>query len=196
MSYKIYDLYYSASDVNIYLYYPITDKKVHLDKAMGVSYTHNMSSAPVYTLGDVNPTFFSRGNSLIQGNLDLAFKSTVYLQKTINYLLDSAGREAQKKALEAKAQSQNARGLTEEEVKQLYILQTSAVPKMTDNSISDIFGLFEIHIEYDNTNATQDGTYHMIKLEGIKFIGEAMSIHSSQEAALVDRYMFLGKNKS
>ena len=196
MSYKIYDLYYSASDVNIYLYYPITDKKVHLDKAMGVSYTHNISSAPVYTLGDVNPTFFSRGNSLIQGNLDLAFKSTVYLQKTINYLLDSAGREAQKKALEAKAQSQNARGLTEEEVKQLYILQTSAVPKMTDNSISDIFGLFEIHIEYDNTNATQDGTYHMIKLEGIKFIGEAMSIHSSQEAALVDRYMFLGKNKS
>ena len=196
MSYKIYDLYYSASDVNIYLYYPITDKKVHLDKAMGVSYTHNMSSAPVYTLGDVNPTFFSIGNSLIQGNLDLAFKSTVYLQKTINYLLDSAGREAQKKALEAKAQSQNARGLTEEEVKQLYILQTSAVPKMTDNSISDIFGLFEIHIEYDNTNATQDGTYHMIKLEGIKFIGEAMSIHSSQEAALVDRYMFLGKNKS
>ena len=196
MSYKIYDLYYSASDVNIYLYYPITDKKVHLDKAMGVSYTHNMSSAPVYTLGDVNPTFFSRGNSLIQGNLDLAFKSTVYLQQTINYLLDSAGRDAQKKALEAKAQSQNARGLTEEEVKQLYILQTSAVPKMTDNSISDIFGLFEIHIEYDNTNATQDGTYHMIKLEGIKFIGEAMSIHSSQEAALVDRYMFLGKNKS
>ena len=195
MSYKIYDLYYSASDVNIYLYYPITDRKVHLDKAMGVSFTHNMSSAPVYTLGNVNPTFFSRGNSLIQGNLDLAFKSTVYLQKTINYLLDSAGREAQQKALEAKVQSKTSRGLTEEEVRQLYTLQTSAVPKMTDNSISDIFAEFEIHIEYDNTNATQDGKYHMIKLEGIKFIGEAMSIHSSQEAALVDRYMFLGKNK-
>lgn len=195
MSYKLYDLYYSASDVNIYLYYPITDRKVHLDKAMGVSFTHNMSSAPVYTLGNVNPTFFSRGNSLIQGNLDLAFKSTVYLQKTINYLLDSAGREAQQKALEAKAQSKTSRGLTEEEVRQLYTLQTSAVPKMTDNSISDIFAEFEIHIEYDNTNATQDGKYHMIKLEGIKFIGEAMSIHSSQEAALVDRYMFLGKNK-
>lgn len=195
MSYKLYDLYYSASDVNIYLYYPITDRKVHLDKAMGVSFTHNMSSAPVYTLGNVNPTFFSRGNSLIQGNLDLAFKSTVYLQKTINYLLDSAGREAQQKALEAKAQSKTSRGLTEEEVRQLYTLQTSAVPKMTDNSISDIFAEFEIHIEYDNTNATQDGKYHMIKLEGIKFIGQAMSIHSSQEAALVDRYMFLGKNK-
>lgn len=195
MSYKLYDLYYSASDVNIYLYYPITDIKVHLDKAMGVSFTHNMSSAPVYTLGNVNPTFFSRGNSLIQGNLDLAFKSTVYLQKTINHLLNSAGREAQQKALEAKAQSKTSRGLTEEEVRQLYTLQTSAVPKMTDNSISDIFAEFEIHIEYDNTNATQDGKYHMIKLEGIKFIGQAMSIHSSQEAALVDRYMFLGKNK-
>ena len=196
MSYKLYDLYYSASDVNIYLYYPITDKKVHLDKAMGVSFTHNMSSAPVYTLGNVNPTFFSRGNSLIQGNLDLAFKSTVYLQKTINHLLDSKTREARMKSLEAKIQSQNTRELTEEEVKELYTLQTSAVPVMTANSISSIFGFFEIHIEYDNTNATQDGTYHMIKLEGIKFISEAMSIHSSQEAALVDRYMFLGKNKS
>ena len=67
---------------------------------------------------------------------------------------------------------------------------------MTANSISDIFGLFEIHIEFDNTNATQDGTYHKIKLEGIKFIGQMMSVHSGQEAALVDRYTFLGKNKS
>ena len=196
MSYKIYDLYYSASDVNIYLYYPVTDKSVHLDKAMGVSFTHNMSSAPVYTLGNVEPTFFSRGNSLIQGNLDLAFKSTVYLQKTINHLLNTTGRDAKIKALNAKAVSGKNKGLTESEVKELYNLQTSSVPSMTANSISDIFGLFEIHIEFDNTNATQDGTYHKIKLEGIKFIGQMMSVHSGQEAALVDRYTFLGKNKS
>lgn len=196
MSYKIYDLYYSASDVNIYLYYPVTDKSVHLDKAMGVSFTHNMSSAPVYTLGNVEPTFFSRGNSLIQGNLDLAFKSTVYLQKTINHLLNAAGKDARIKALNVKATSGSGKGLTENEVKELYNLQTSSVPSMTANSISDIFGLFEIHIEFDNTNATQDGTYHKIKLEGIKFIGQMMSVHSGQEAALVDRYTFLGKNKS
>ena len=196
MSYKIYDLYYSASDVNIYLYYPVTDKSVHLDKAMGVSFTHNMSSAPVYTLGNVEPTFFSRGNSLIQGNLDLAFKSTVYLQKTINHLLNTTGRDAKIKALNVKATSSSGKGLTENEVKELYNLQTSSVPSMTANSISDIFGLFEIHIEFDNTNATQDGTYHKIKLEGIKFIGQMMSVHSGQEAALVDRYTFLGKNKS
>jgi hypothetical protein len=196
MSYKIYDLYYSASDVNIYLYYPVTDKSVHLDKAMGVSFTHNMSSAPVYTLGNVEPTFFSRGNSLIQGNLDLAFKSTVYLQKTINHLLNTTGKDARIKALNVKATSGSVKGLTENEVKELYNLQTSSVPSMTANSISDIFGLFEIHIEFDNTNATQDGTYHKIKLEGIKFIGQMMSVHSGQEAALVDRYTFLGKNKS
>ena len=196
MSYKIYDLYYSASDVNIYLYYPVTDRSVHLDKAMGVSFTHNMSSAPVYTLGNVEPTFFSRGNSLIQGNLDLAFKSTVYLQKTINYLLNTTGRDAKIKALNAKAVSGANKGLTESEVRELYNLQTSSVPSMTANSISDIFGLFEIHIEFDNTNATQDGNYHKIKLEGIKFIGQMMSVHSGQEAALVDRYTFLGKNKS
>lgn len=196
MSYKIYDLYYSASDVNIYLYYPVTDKSVHLDKAMGVSFTHNMSSAPVYTLGNVEPTFFSRGNSLIQGNLDLAFKSTVYLQKTINHLLNIAGRDTKIKALNAKAVSGANKGLTESEVRELYNLQTSSVPSMTANSISDIFGLFEIHIEFDNTNATQDGNYHKIKLEGIKFIGQMMSVHSGQEAALVDRYTFLGKNKS
>ena len=196
MSYKIYDLYYSASDVNIYLYYPVTDRSVHLDKAMGVSFTHNMSSAPVYTLGNVEPTFFSRGNSLIQGNLDLAFKSTVYLQKTINYLLNTTGRDAKIQALNAKAVSGANKGLTESEVRELYNLQTSSVPSMTANSISDIFGLFEIHIEFDNTNATQDGNYHKIKLEGIKFIGQMMSVHSGQEAALVDRYTFLGKNKS
>lgn len=197
MSYSLYDHYYSASDANIYLYYPITDKKVHLDKAQGVGFSHTMSKAPIYTLGNVNPTFFSRGNSLIQGSLDIAFKSPNYLKNTINYLLDSARLVQRRKDLENKilTKSGNTR-LTEQEVKQLYELQTSMVPNMEDSSISGIFGSFEIHIEYDNTNATTEGKYHMIKLEGIVFSGEMMSTHSGEESAVVSRYTFLGKNKS
>ena len=55
--------------------------------------------------------------------------------------------------------------------------------------------LFEIQISFDNSNSTTEGKSRTINLEGIKFTGEMMSIHSSEENAIVDRYTFLGKNK-
>ena len=41
----MYDNYYTGSDVNVYLYYPLTDKRVHIDKAMGIGYNHSISTA-------------------------------------------------------------------------------------------------------------------------------------------------------
>ena len=63
----MYDQYFTGSDVNIYLRYPNTDKQVHIDKAIGIGYNHSMSSVPIYVLGNVDPAFFSRGNSLLKG---------------------------------------------------------------------------------------------------------------------------------
>ena len=85
--------------------------------------------------------------------------------------------------------------LDSEDIKRLALLQNTAPMTMKTTSISDIMNLFEIQINFDNSNSTVDGKSRIITLEGIKFTGEMMNIHSSEENALVDRYTFLGKNK-
>ena len=189
----IYDHYYSGSDVNIYLRYVPSGRIVHLDKAIGVGFSHSMSTIPIYTLGNVNPSFFSRGNSLVQGSLDIVFKSEQYLQKTINYLINKEELNSEKEKLEARL-SQNGT-LDSSDIKRLALLQNTSPMTMKTTSISDIMNLFEIQISFDNSNSTTEGKLRTINLEGIKFTGEMMSIHSSEENAIVDRYTFLGKNK-
>lgn len=190
---NLYDHYFTASDVNIYLRYPLTDRRVLVDKALGIGFNHSMSSAPVYVLGISDPAFFTRGNSLIQGNLDLAFKSTTYLQKGIRYLLNQDGLASEKKALMAKASTKAK--LTPEEVRRLATLQISGITSMETTSISQIFSLFEIIIEFNNTNATTDGEQSTLTIEGVKFTSQGMSVYSTEESSLVDRYTFLAKNK-
>ena len=189
----IYDHYYSGSDVNIYLRYVPSGRMVHLDKALGIGFNHSMSTIPIYTLGNVNPSFFSRGNSLIQGSMDLVFKSDKYLQTVINHLINEKALEKERDKLEAML-SQNGT-LDSEDIKRLALLQNTAPMTMKTTSISDIMNLFEIQINFDNSNSTVEGKSRIITLEGIKFTGEMMNIHSSEENALVDRYTFLGKNK-
>lgn len=187
----MYDQYYTGSDVNVYLYYPLTDRRVHIDKALGIGYSHSMSSAPVYVLGNVDPAFFTRGNSLIQGNLDLAFKSIKYLKTGINYLLNKTNLNSEKAELQLKVKNKTA---TKQDVHRLSKLQNETITDMTTISISQIFHLFEIIIEFNNTNSNSTGETSSIVLEGIKFISEGMNIYSTEESALVDRISFLGKN--
>ena len=35
----MYDNYYTGSDVNVYLYYPLTDKRVHVDKSFVIIFS-------------------------------------------------------------------------------------------------------------------------------------------------------------
>lgn len=187
----MYDHYYTASDVNIYLYYPLTDKRVHIDKALGIGYNHNMSSAPIYVLGNVDPAFFTRGNSLVQGNFDLAFKSVKYLKTGINYLLDKGSLKNEYETLMGKVSKKT---ITDLEIKRLGELQSQTITNMTTISISQIFHLFDIIIEFDNTNSNTSGSRSSIVLEGVKFTSEGMSIYSTEESSLVDRITFLAKN--
>lgn len=188
----MYDQYYTGSDVNVYLYYKLTDRRVHIDKALGIGYNHNVSSAPVYVLGDVDPAYFTRGNSLVQGNIDLAFKSIKYLKVGINHLLNKSSLENEKTQLLAKVGKEK---LTSSEVARLNALQSQTITDMSSISISEIFHLFDIIIEFNNSNSSVDGVTSSMVLEDVKFISESMNIYSTEESALVDRITFLAKNK-
>ena len=73
-------------------------------------------------------------------------------------------------------------------------LQNETITDMTTISISQIFHLFEIIVEFNNTNSNSTGITSSIVLEGIKLTNESMNIYSTEESALVDRISFLGKN--
>lgn len=189
----MYDHYFTGSDVNVYLRYPFTDKSVLLDKALGLGYIHNMSSSPVYVLGDVEPVFFTRGNSLVQGNLDLAFKTVKYLKTGINHLLAQSSVNQEYIELRKIMSNPNIKPTKEQAIRYGEI-QNEKVSSMETISISGLFHEFEIIISFDNMNSNTPGTSSSLVLEGVKFISEGLSIYSTEESALVDRVSFLAKN--
>lgn len=191
---KIYDHYYSSSDAIIYLRNPLTDMTVHLDKIVGISYSHSISSVPIYSLGNIEPIFFTRGNSLVQGYLDFAFKSDKYLKTALNYCLKEASGNEREKLLK-KAADRKAT-LTQEEALLLRSYKSSSSLNLETSSLSEIKTLFDLEIELNNENSTMPGEgKQSIKLTGIKFTSESMIVHSSESNALVHRYSFIGKNK-
>lgn len=187
----MYDNYYTGSDVNVYLYYPLTDKRVHIDKAMGIGYNHSISTAPVYILGNGDPAFFTRGNSLVQGNLDLAHKSIKYLKTGISYLLSKADLNDEKADLYIKVRDNSA---SKEEVLRYGKLQNELITDMTTISISEIFHEFELIIEFNNTNSNKTGVTESVVLEGLKFNSSSTNVYSTEESVLVDRLTFMAKN--
>ena len=187
----MYDNYYTGSDVNVYLYYPLTDKRVHIDKAMGIGYNHSISTAPVYILGNGDPAFFTRGNSLVQGNLDLAHKSIKYLKTGISYLLSKAALNDEKADLYIKVRDNSA---SKEEVLRYCQLQNELITDMSTISISEIFHEFELIIEFNNTNSNKTGVTESVVLEGLKFNSSSTNVYSTEESVLVDRLTFMAKN--
>ena len=187
----MYDNYYTGSDVNVYLYYPLTDKRVHIDKAMGIGYNHSISTAPVYILGNGDPAFFTRGNSLVQGNLDLAHKSIKYLKTGISYVLSKADLNDEKADLYIKVRDNTA---SKEEVLRYGKLQNELITDMTTISISEIFHEFELIIEFNNTNSNKTGVTESVVLEGLKFNSSSTNVYSTEESVLVDRLTFMAKN--
>ena len=187
-----YDHYYTSVDANVYLAYKPSGKRVHIDKCIGIGYNHSVSSMPVYTLGNVDPTFFTRGNSLVQGNLDLAFKSTDYLQKGLQYLLDKKSLVSEKATLINKVSTNS---YTDDDVTRLALLQRMTITDMTTISITSILELFDIIIEFNNNNSSTDGSgSSTLTLDSVKFMTFSGSVHSAQENVLVDRYSFIAKN--
>ena len=210
----VYDHYFTSVDVTIDISYPTTNKRVNIDKAVAIAYTHNVSSIPVYTLGSSVPFFYSKGNSLVQGQLDLAFKSTDYLRTALNYLVDSetnvmlnyrglVANPSKYDPLKTKISTlvDNDEELLRElaelnneeygELQNTLKIQNITIP---EKSLLNVQGLFNIIITYDNGNSNMPGSQSIITLEGVKFTSQSSAINSQDDTALVDRFSFMARN--
>lgn len=193
----MYDQYYTAADSMVVLYYAPTDRYIVLDKAVGVGFKHEISSAPVYGLGQSDPMFFSRGNSLGQGQLDLAFKSDVYMQKALNYLFDNTAVDDRINKI--KEANPDLTKMSDADFKEYVALSAVRPQSMSTKSLMSIPDLVEVQITLNNSNSnhTDGNTVQDVKtykLYGVKFTEEVIGINSADDGVIHDTYRFMFKN--
>jgi hypothetical protein len=67
----MYNQYYSAADCNVYI--SKGDNTIALDKMAGIMISEELSSYPIYGLGNSYFGFTTRGNYVVNGLLDINF---------------------------------------------------------------------------------------------------------------------------
>lgn len=191
----MYQHYYTSSDVTVDLYCPSTSKRVNLDTTIGIAYNENVSSVPVYTLGNSIPTFFSKGNSLVQGQIDLVFTGTDYLVTVLEELLNVNFNQKKTTVANTKKKQEGSfldlDTMSEDELID-YKEAMKTVPLASPRSLVDLLIPLEIIVTFNNTNATMDGNTTTTRIEHVKFYSKAKGVSSQDDVNLVTRLSFLG----
>lgn len=182
---KLYEYYFTGTDVKVFLSDTVTGKSVYVDLLNGIGYDYNLSSIPVYTLGTGTPTFFSKGNSLGQGMMVVPFKDDQYLKAMLQYIFEEPY------TISFPKESASLKSLSDEEYRSL------ASKRSKNNrgivSIGTISRLFDIKIVLDNSTPFYDASPKIIVLKGCKMVGESLDVSSSQDKIIQQAYKFYFK---
>lgn len=181
----MYAHYFTAADVTVDLRNPLTDKRINLDKVASIAYTHSISTIPLYLLGSSSPGFFSTGNSLVQGQLDISFTHTGYMSTAINYLLDTK--------TSTKKSAKNAAQMSDDELEELKAFNLAESNMLQNRSLIAVPVLLQIIITFNNTNSNMQGSLSTILLDGVKFTAQSQGVSANDDTALVDRFNFYAR---
>lgn len=191
----MYKHHFTSSDTNISL--ELEGKKVYLDTAISVAYTSNITSVPVYELGSPEAKFFSSGNILIQGQLDIVFTGFEYIPRILAYLVDAEQYvPAEKKSttdLDSMVDSE-LESLSGKQKNEGYIVPPKQLTNKVGDSLVDFRQPLNLLIDLDNMNATMNGSKSVIKIKDAKFISHSFATTSRDDTSIVMRYTFFAKN--
>ena len=194
---KLYDQYYTSADCTTYLVYnhPVTGRKeVFLDLAIGIGFRHSMSVIPIYGLGMTDPAFFSRGNSIVSGQLDVAFKDHKYLSVVMNHLLDLSRIDKRREELTSIVSEPNTQAFKNLKEADWALLSSTKTRQNTNNSITSFLELVDIVIKFDNTSAlVTNANIKEITLTDVRFTEEVIGV-TNADMVVMDSYKFLAKN--
>lgn len=189
----MYEQYFTSADVSVIISSVDYKRQVLLDTAVGIGYNHSISAIPIYGLGDNLPQTFSIGNSLVSGTLELTFKSTQYLQKTLSYVIGVTD-EVSKKLKEISEKDQSK--LTKEEI-QFYLENKEKVSRLSaissDASLTEYTIPVNILLRYNKSNSFQSDDDKFLYILGVRFVSTSQGISSSMEGLVTDQIRFLAK---
>lgn len=187
-----YEYYFTASDVKIFISNPLTGRLMHLDKTVGIGYSGDVSSVPIYTIGSSVPAFFSKGNFLGQGMLVLPFFDERYLKTALQYVFDELPPKATNVPIPTTA-SINPDKLSDADFRK----GMATIAKDNTNGVTNISTIrteFDIVIVLDNSTPFKDSTSKGITLRGVKLTSDALEINSQQDGVLQLGYKFYFKD--
>lgn len=190
----MYEQYYTSSDMTIMVSSLDNKKQVLLDTATGIGFSHNINAIPIYGLGSNLPQTFSMGNSLVSGTLELSFKSTQYLQKSLNYVLNVPVQSQKLRDIEHKAEK--GLQLTAEEIEYYWNNRdksTSLSIKSEGASLAEYTELVNIILRYNNSNSFQANKDQFLIIHGVRFLSVSQGVSSSAEGLITDQIRFVAK---
>ena len=165
-----YEYYFTASDVKIFISNPDTGKLMHLDKTVGIGYSGDVSSVPIYTVGSSIPAFFSKGNFLGQGMLVLPFFDERYFKTALQYVFNEMPTSDK---VSPTTSTLNPDKLSDDAFRKGMINTTSDNEDGITN-ISTIRTEFDIVIVLDNSTPFKDSSSKGITLKVVKLTSDSL----------------------
>lgn len=190
----MYNQYYSAADCTVYI--AKGENLIMLDKLAGVMVSEELSSYPIYGLGNSYFGFTTRGNYVVNGLLDINFIHSSYLTNAIKSLsvdkIQIAKAEKAEKKLESK---KDYFSMTADEIKGLKT-QLNSFNKSTAESdgIAYLKSGFDIKIVFDNSsNLRDDVLASSILISNCRIIASDITASVAEDQQIIRRYRFIGQ---
>ncbi len=199
----MYNQYYSSADVTLYL--SKNDNMILIDKLNGVMLSEELSSMPVYGLGDSYFGFTTRGNYIINGLIDINFIHASYLVNAIKSL-NSTPSASKDNAVKQLSDINSVSILSVEELNALKILAKSeklqfstqnnsfGQSSVSSDGIAYLKSGFDIIISFNSsTNLRQDSLASEIRIENCRIISSDITTSVNDDSQIVRRYRFIGQ---
>jgi hypothetical protein len=178
----------------VYLANKDNSKLILLDMLTGIGFSHTVSTIPVYGLGNQEPEFFSMGNSLVTGTLELTFKHNSYLQKAIDYIVGNSELSVKIDRI-AKAVRTDPKKVSNEDMAFYNKYYASMNRKRREGaSLSEYPDLTNLVIRYNNSNTFKSSSDMYTTIVGVRFNTLTQGVSSQAENLVTDQIRFIAKN--
>jgi hypothetical protein len=191
----MYNQYYSAADCTVYVS-KNSGEQILLDKLAGIMISEELSSYPIYGLGNSYFGFTTRGNYVVNGLLDINFIHASYLTNAIKSLDINKVQIAQAAKAEKKLGSKKDYfSMTADEIKGLKTqLNSFDKPIGTSEGIAYLKSGFDITIVFDNSsNLRDDVLSSFIVIKNCRIIASDITASVAEDQQIIRRYRFIGQ---
>lgn len=177
---ETYQRFYSASDTQVVISNLDDTKMLTLDLATGVGFKESADVIPVYSLNNITPSFFVKGNSIVNGFIALAFKYEKYLKKSILHV----------NSIDQKIEPVGKIS-TFDDIKRAIANKNNEKSLSQDSSMTTILSPFNMSIIMTTDNV--DGKFESVKIFECYLTGRSLSTTSDGESPLSEGFTFIAK---
>lgn len=197
----LYNQYYSSADCTLSLSNK-NGSEIQIDKLNGVMFSEELTSYPIYGLGNSKFGFVTQGNYLVTGFIDINFIHATYMTNAIKAINQAATEPKNAVVMndisDAASSVDGAERIIDfsiEDLKTFKIQRDEKAKFLNKNGIVGQKLPFSIKIRLDNSsNLRDDNLASVFIIEDVKIIGSEMATSVNDESQIVRRYKFIARD--